>query len=140
LAAIKKFEELTAWQKARALNTLIYQISEQGRFSKDYALKDQVRRASISIMSNIAEGFERNGNKEFIQFLSIAKASCAELRSQLYIAFDLNYIEKKEFEKISLSAIEVGKIMQGLIEYLKSSELRGSKFAEEEVYYKAFEL
>ena len=136
MSTIKSFEDLIAWQKARTLNVLIYKISEQGLFGKDYALKDQIRRASISIMSNIAEGFERNGNKEFIQFLSVAKASNAEVRSQLFIALDLKYIDKEKFDEVHKLSVEVGKIINGFIEYLKSSDFRGNKFMEEESIYK----
>ena len=135
MATIKSFEDLIAWQKARAMNVLIYKLSGQGLFSKDFSLKDQIRRASISVMSNIAEGFERNGNKEFIQFLSVAKASNAELRSQLFIAMDLKYINKEQFDEVYKLSIESGKIINGFMEYLKTSDFRGNKFAEEEAIY-----
>ncbi len=83
---IKKFEELESWKKARELTNTIYQATGTGRFTRDFGLKDQIRRASISILSNIAEGFERGGDKEFFQFLAIAKGSCGEVRAQLYVA------------------------------------------------------
>jgi four helix bundle protein len=85
---IKKFEDLESWKKARAITNAIYEATAAGRFSRDFGLKDQVRRASISILSNIAEGFERGGDKEFLQFLAVAKGSCGEVRAQLYIAID----------------------------------------------------
>jgi four helix bundle protein len=89
---IEKFEDLIVWQKARELTKNIYRVTKIGEFLKDFGLRDQIRRASVSIMSNIAEGFERGGRSEFHQFLVIAKGSCAELRSQLYVALDAEYI------------------------------------------------
>ena len=91
---IKSFEELNIWQNSRELVKLIYKFVKMDKLSRDYSLNDQIRRSSISIMSNIAEGFERGSNKEFVQFLYIAKGSCAEVRSQLYIAFDQQYISE----------------------------------------------
>ena len=114
MAKVEKFEDLIAWQKARELNKLVYQMTQTEPFERDYALKDQIRRSSISIMSNIAEGFDRAGRKEFHQFLVIAKASCAELRSQLYIAHDIKYINEVQFNKITKMAIEVSKIISSL--------------------------
>jgi four helix bundle protein len=97
VAKLKSFEEIIAWQKARELNAEIYRITNSNdQFSKDYGLRDQMRRCSISISSNIAEGFERETTKEFIRFLFIAKASAGEFRSQLYLASDLGYISKAE--------------------------------------------
>ncbi|MHB0986096.1 MAG: four helix bundle protein [Sulfuricella sp.] len=103
-----------AWQKARLLTKQIYILTASERFSRDYGLKDQIQRAAVSVMSNIAEGFERSGLPEFHQFLVIAKGSCAEVRSQLYIALDIGYISEVEFDEISLLAVEVGKIIGGL--------------------------
>ena len=94
---MKRFEEIEAWQFSRELAKLIYEATKQGQFAHDYGLKDQIQRAAVSIMSNIAEGFERNGNKEFINFLTIAKGSCGEVRSQLYVAFDQGYVDKAQF-------------------------------------------
>ena len=111
---IDKFEDLIAWQKARALTKEVYQISQRGLFAKDFGLSGQIQRASVSIMSNIAEGFERGGRGEFHQFLSVAKASCAEVRSLLYVALDIKYINKDEFRKIMDKAEEVGRIVGGL--------------------------
>ena len=135
MSSIKKFEDLKVWQKARELNLHIYKILNNPIFSKDFGLKDQIRRASISIISNIAEGFERNGNKEFNQFLSIAKASAGEVRSQLYITNDLNYISQDEFELIFNMLIEVSKMISGLMSYLKTTEIKGSKFMEDAAPY-----
>ncbi len=111
---IKRFEDLIAWQKARELNKAIYTVTSKGDFSRDFGLRDQIRRASVSIMSNIAEGFERMGKAEFHQFLVIAKASCAEVRSQLYISLDVGYLDDKSFKKIYKQAEEVGRIIGGL--------------------------
>jgi len=125
---IEKFEDIIAWQKARILIKDIYIISAIKAFDKDFSLKDQIRRSSLSISSNIAEGFERGGNKEFIQFLYIAKASSAELRSQLYTALDLGYINEILFNDLIERTIEINKILSGLINFLKSSDLKGNKF------------
>ena len=111
---IERFEDLIAWQKARVQTGKIYKVTEQGKFSRDYGLRDQIRRAAVSIMSNIAEGFERGRSAEFHQFLSVAKASCAELRSQLYVALDANYIEQATFNELMTQATEVGQITGGL--------------------------
>jgi four helix bundle protein len=111
---IERFEDLIAWQKARVLTKEIYQITRIGEFAKDFGLSGQIQRASVSIMSNIAEGFERGGRGEFHQFLSISKASCAEVRSQLYVALDVGYLEKTDFRKLLKKAEEVGRIIGGL--------------------------
>jgi four helix bundle protein len=113
-ARVDRFEDLIAWQKARVLTREIYQLTTEAGFSRDFGLKDQIRRAAISIMSNIAEGFERNRPNEFHQFLSIAKASCAELRSQLYIALDACYLDELRFNQLMELAAEVGRIIGGL--------------------------
>ena len=111
---IERFEDFVAWQKARVLTGRIYEVTRQGNFAKDYGLKDQIQRAAVSIMSNIAEGYERGRPTEFHQFLSIAKASCAELRSQLYIALDAHYITQEVFNELMSKATEVGQIIGGL--------------------------
>jgi len=121
MGKFNSFEEIIAWQKARELNSELYLITSQGDFSKDYGLRDQIRRASISITSNIAEGFERETTKEFIRFLYIAKASSGEFRSQLYLAIDLKYITNNEFERLNFKVSEVSKLISGLIKYLKST-------------------
>jgi four helix bundle protein len=114
LGKIERFEDLIAWQKARELTSSIYKITRQGAFAKDFGLSGQIQRAAISIMSNIAEGFERGRLREFHQFLSTAKASCAEVRSQLYASYDIGYLEKKEFDQIMAQAEEVARIIGGL--------------------------
>jgi four helix bundle protein len=121
-------EEIEAWQKARLLANEIYRISNNGDFSKDFALKNQIRKAVVSVASNIAEGFERNGNKEFINFLSIAKGSIAEVKTQLYIAYDQCYIKETEFKKIIHSLDELSRMVGGLIKYLNQSPMKGNKF------------
>ncbi len=114
MGRIEKFEDLIAWQKARVLTREIYQVTRQGEFAKDFGLRDQIQRAAVSIMSNIAEGFERGGRAEFHQFLSIAKASCAEIRSQLYVALDVNYLDNKQFNSLIDLAQETGRLIGGL--------------------------
>ena len=108
-----------------------YKITENESLRKDFGLKDQIRRASISVISNIAEGFERNGNKEFIQFLSIAKGSAGEVRAQLYIIKELNFINEEEFVLLYEKVTQVSKMLSGFINYLKQSELKGTKFKSE---------
>ena len=114
MARIERFEELVAWQKARVLTQLIYQATQKERFLRDFGLSGQIQRAAVSMMSNVAEGFERGGRGEFHQFLSTAKAFCAELRSQLYVAFDVGYLDQKEFDNLMARATEVAKIIGGL--------------------------
>ena len=114
MSRIERFEDLIAWQKARKLTLEIYQITRQGAFVKDFGLSGQIQRAAVSIMSNVAEGFERGRRGEFHQFLSIAKASCAELRSQLYIALDIGYLDQDRFKKLLDQAEEVARITGGL--------------------------
>lgn len=128
MSKIRRFEDIDCWKKARELTKSIYSISLGVRFSKDFALRDQLRRSSISILSNIAEGFERDGNKEFVQFLSIAKGSCGEARAQLYVALDQEYISDMQFRSISEMAIEISRMLSGLIKYLKQSEMAGRKY------------
>lgn len=111
---IEKFEDLIAWQKARELTRQIYKATNHGEFGRDYGLKDQIRRAAVSSMSNMAEGFERGGLGEFQRFLAIAKGSCAELRTQLYVALDFGYLDTNNFDSLMTQAVEVGKIIGGL--------------------------
>jgi four helix bundle protein len=125
---IKKFEDLESWKKARRLTNTIYEATAAGSFTRDFGLKDQIRRASISILSNIAEGFERGGDKEFLQFLAVAKGSCGEVRAQLYIAMDQGYLSKDLFERLFNDASEIGRLISGLMKYLSMSELKGSKY------------
>jgi four helix bundle protein len=117
---IKSFEEIEAWKKARVLCSSIYKISEQNKFEKDWPLRDQVRRAAISVMSNIAEGFDSGFPAEFSRFLNIAKRSASEVQSQIYIALDQGYVSQKDFSLIYKEAELVRKMISGLIKYLKS--------------------
>ena len=114
MAKIERFEDLIAWQKARELTRAIYEVTRHGAFAKDYGLSGQIQRAAVSIMSNLAEGFERGGRGEFHQFLSTAKASCAEVRSQLYVALDVGYLDKSVFDRLMQQAEEVARIVGGL--------------------------
>lgn len=118
MAVFKKFEEIKAWQKARELTKEIYQLTANERFSKDFGLKDQIRRASVSIMANIAEGNGRKTNKDFASFLVIAHGSAAEVQSHLYIALDLNYIEKEEFTSLYAQLDEISKMLMSLTQRL----------------------
>ena len=111
---IEKFEDLIAWQKARELTRQIYTLTKNGEFSRDFGLCNQIQRASVSIMSNLSEGFERGGRAEFHQFVVIAKGSCAEVRSQLYVALDAGYISQEKFEQINALAVEVSRLLGGL--------------------------
>ena len=111
---VERFEDLFAWQKARALTAEIYRVTNQGRFARDFGLRDQICRAAVSVMSNIAEGFERNRAAEFHQFLSIAKASCGEVRSQPYVALDAGYLNHDLFDAMRSQAEEVSRITAGL--------------------------
>ena len=129
MASIERFEDIEAWQKARELTREIYRITNQGAFVKDFGLRDQIRRAAVSIMSNIAEGFGRGGNKEFIQFLSTAKGSASEVEAQLYVALDAEYITEDQFQQLYGLAQSSGKMIGGFIRYLQKSEHKGVKFS-----------
>ena len=129
MANIERFEDIEAWQKARELTREIYRITNQGAFVKDFGLRDQIRRAAVSIMSNIAEGFGRGGNKEFIQFLSTAKGSASEVQAQLYVALDAEYITKDQFQQLYGLAQSSGKMIGGFIRYLQKSDHKGVKFS-----------
>ncbi len=118
MSRIERFEDLIAWQKARSLTSAIYQATRKGDFAKDFGLSGQIQRAAVSIMSNIAEGFERDNPAEFHQFVVIARASCAEVRSQLYIALDVGYITNDEFDCLMTQAEEVARIVSGLRTYI----------------------
>jgi four helix bundle protein len=112
---IEKFEQITAWQKSRELNVIIYKLFSS---CKDFSFKSQIERASVSIMNNIAEGFERQTNKEFKNFLYISKGSCGEVRSMISLALDLNYINKNDFENINGKCVEISKVLSGFIKTL----------------------
>jgi four helix bundle protein len=128
MATIKRFEDIEAWKKARELTREVYRHSMVGSFSKDFGLRGQMRRATVSIMSNIAEGFERGGTKEFIQFLSVAKGSVGEIESQLYVALDQSYIGADQFASLKSLAGLTKRLIGGLIGYLRQSGLKGVKY------------
>ena len=127
MGKIKRFEELEVWNLARDFAKEIYKITTNDYFSKDFRFRDQMRASSGSIMDNIAEGFERNGNKEFIQFLYFSKGSCGETRSQLYRALDNSYISEVEFGTLYNKAIQLSQSISLFIQYLKKSEITGHK-------------
>jgi four helix bundle protein len=128
MATIERFEDLEVWKKARELCKLIHIYTEHDRFSRDFKLVGQIKGSSGSVMDNIAEGFERGGNKEFSQFIWISKGSCGETRSQLYRALDNEYINESEFEVAYNLAMEISKMSKNFINYLKSSDIKGTKF------------
>lgn len=130
MSAFQRFEDIEAWQKARDLTKAIYALSNDGQFARDFGLRDQIRRASVSIMSNIAEGFGRGGNKEFMQFLSTAKGSAAEVQAQLYVALDANHINNDQFHSLYALAQSTGNMIGGLMRYLAKSEFKGVKYDE----------
>lgn len=111
---VERFEDLIAWQKARALTKTIYEVTRTGPFSADRGLAGQIQRASVSIMSNVAEGYERGGRAEFHQFLTIAKASCAETQSLLYVALDADYIDEPTVQRLRAQAREAARVLGGL--------------------------
>lgn len=114
MPTVNRFEDLIAWQKARVLAREIYLVTQSGPFAKDFGLSSQIQRAASSIMFNLAEGFERGSRAEFHQFLSVAKGSCAEVRSQLYLALDIGYVSQTQFEHLQASANEVARLVAGL--------------------------
>ncbi|HXD31749.1 MAG TPA: four helix bundle protein [Pyrinomonadaceae bacterium] len=128
MATFKRFEDIDAWQSARALTRKIYKITREGPFARDFGLKDQIRDASVSMMSNIAEGFERSGTGEFGQFLAIAKGSAGEVRSELYVALDQEYITQNVFQALSTEAERISKMISNLMGYLRNSPFKGTKF------------
>ena len=131
MAGIGKFEDIEAWQGARALVKALYEVTGQGAFARDLALRDQLRRAAVSAISNIAEGFERDGDREFRQFLTIAKASAGEVRSLLYVALDLEYIDGAKHKSLSDQASVVSRQIARFIAYLnkRSQQPNGRSLA-----------
>ncbi|HEY3122620.1 MAG TPA: four helix bundle protein [Thermoanaerobaculia bacterium] len=125
---VRTFEDLEVWKLARHLTQSVYEVSARGDFARDGPLRSQIRRAAISVMSNIAEGFERDGNREFQQFLALSKASSGEVRSHLYAALDQRYLSQESFERIAASALRTSRMISSLIKYLRTSEITGRKF------------
>ena len=131
MATIKRFEDLDIWQLARELNIKIIPLLDKLNENKSYDLKSQLDRSAGSVMDNIAEGFERDGNREFIQFLAISKGSLGEVRSQLYRAFDRNFLEKENHEVLNEHCLALTGKIANFIKYLNSTELKGNKFKKE---------
>ena len=128
MATFERFEDIEAWQKARRLTAEIYGISKEGTFLNDFGLRGQIQRWSVFVMANTAEGFERDGTKEFIYFLSIAKGSIGELKTHLYIALDQKYIGEETFNGLFDNASEIGRMIGGLMNYLRTSQIKGTKY------------
>lgn len=135
MATITKFEDLEIWQLANSLSNEIYDVIKSTDLDTDYALKNQIDRSTMSISDNIAEGFEREGNKEFIHFLSIAKGSCGETRSQLYKVSYRKYIDDKKFEELKSKTKLISKKISTFMKYLKNTEYKGNKFNEPKENY-----
>jgi len=125
---IERFEDLEIWKEARELCKKVFEITSVSPFNADFKLRDQIRASSGSVMDNIAEGFERAGNKEFVQFLSVAKGSCGETRSQSYRAFDYKYINQNNLDDFLTRTEQLSKKISSLMTYLKKSEFKGSKY------------
>ena len=125
---IQRFEDIKAWQRGRELAWVIYQITGKEPLARDYGLRDQLGRAAVSVVSNIAEGFERGGTGEFRQFLSQAKGSAGEIKAQLYIARDVGLLAEEDFATVYALADETGRMIGGLMRYLARSEIRGPKY------------
>ena len=119
MARITRFEELEAWQKARELTSAIYTVTATGEFSRDFGLRDQIRRASVSIMSNIAEGFERGGDVELRRYLTMAKGSAGEVKAQLYVALDVHFINQEQFDSLYHMTSEAENLIGGFMRYLR---------------------
>ncbi|MHB9109555.1 MAG: four helix bundle protein [Armatimonadota bacterium] len=128
MSTFQRFEDIKAWQEARKLNKEIYAISEVGKFARDFSLKNQIRDASVSVMGNIAEGFERDGNGEFRQFCSNAKGSAGEVRSHLYSALDAGHISQAQFDPLAAQTIRITAMLAALIQYLNQCDIKGLKF------------
>ncbi len=128
MATIKRFEDIEAWQKARVLSIEVYKITVETDLSKDFRFRDQVNSAAGSVMDNIAEGFERGSKLELINFITIAKGSCAEVKSQLYRIKDRGFINEERFEEVFKISEEIGSMLGGWIKYLNQTEIKGPKF------------
>ena len=120
MSKITKFEDIEAWKRSRELNKLIYKVSNKSNFSKDWGLRDQIRRSSVSVMSNIAEGFDSDSMIEFARYLAISRRSASEVQSQLYVALDQSYINKEEFANLYNENEEIKRMITGFIKYLRN--------------------
>lgn len=127
MSKTERFEDLEVWKIAFECANLVYDITSVGKFSQDYNLRDQIRRAAVSIFSNIAEGFERDGNKEFANFLTIAKGSCGETRAQAKFAFHRNYISEDEYNLLTEKLLQTSRQISGFRSYIRQSEMKGRK-------------
>lgn len=136
MRAARRFEDLAFWQYARGLTRATYALTRKDGFTEDYGLKDQIQRAAVSVMSNIAEGFSRGSNVEFLQFLFIAKGSVSEVQSQLYVALDLGYISQEEFQQVYGKADQVAKTMNAFIQGVKRTGKAGLKARKEHVSFR----
>lgn len=136
MATIKSFEDLEVWKMSRLFSQKVFELTCVGDFARDFSLRNQINASTGSVMDNISEGFERGGNKEFILFLSYAKGSAGEARSQLYRAFDRKYIPKEMCESLREEALEISKKISAFMSYLQKSAYRGSKFHEPPGAYK----
>ena len=128
MATITRFEDIEGWKKARELAQTVYQLTDSTAIARDFGLRDQLRRAAVSVMANIAEGFGRGGNREFILFLGHARGSCAELKSHFYVALDAGLLSKQGFARLYELASEMEGLVSGFMKYLQNSEARGRKF------------
>ena len=128
MGTFRTFEDIEAWQLARRLTKEVYLASGRGAFGREFSLRDQIRKSAVSVMSNVSEGFERDGRREFLQFLSIGKGSVGELRSQLYVALDAGLIVTAEFEALNLLAQRTASAIAGLMRHLRSTPVPGPKF------------
>ena len=133
MGTVERFEQLNVWKAARELMRLVYTASTNSPFPRDRPLQDQIRRASISVMANIAEGFERGGDKEFLQFLAQAKGSCGEVRSHLAVALDLALISADLHAELERKAVATSRMIASLMKYLRNSKLRGRKFHQKDL-------
>lgn len=133
MPTLKNVEELEAWKKARELAKAIYTLTALGPLARDFVLRDQLRAAAVSAVSNIAEGFERGGDKEFRQFLAQAKGSTGEIVAQMCVALDAGYIDQNTHDRVKRLATETSRLLGGLIRYLTTSGMHGSKFGESEL-------
>jgi len=127
MATFRRFEDIEAWQRARDLTSAVYEAAEQARFARDLRFAGQITSAAVSVMSNIAEGFERDNRKDFLQFLYIAKGSAGEVRSQLYVALDRKYITQAQFESLYGAVLLTSRLVAALIAYLQHTRITGGR-------------